>query len=223
MVLKRLALLSTALTALALAACSDGSHYQQAVAVLIDVSGTYADQKPEVARIVKRELLPSLVPGDTIAILRIDSASYEKENLEALVTLDRRPSRANAQKLALAKRLDAFAAREERSEFTDIPGAMMLAAEYLRETGAKSRAILLFSDMQADLPPGAKRTFGEHEFDGVRVIAMNVKKLESDNANPDEFRGRLAHWEKDVTRAGAGGWETFLDAAKLSPYLAAIR
>ena len=220
MVLKRLALLCTALI---LVACSDGSDYQQAVAVLIDISGTYADQKPEVARIVKRELLPNLVPGDTIAILRIDSASYEKQNLEALVTLDRRPSRANAQKLALAKQLDAFAAREERSDYTDIPGAMMLAAEYLHETGAKSRAILLFSDMQADLPPGAKRTFSEHEFDGVRVIAMNVKKLERDNANPDELRDRLALWEQDVTRAGAGGWQTFLDAAKLAPYLASIR
>lgn len=220
MVLKRLALVCAAL---ALAGCSDGSHYQQAVAVLIDVSGTYADQRPEVARIVKRELIPTLVPGDTIAILRIDSASYEKENLEALVTLDQRPSHANAQKLALAKQLDAFAARQERSEFTDIPGAMMLAADYLRETGARSRAILLFSDMQADLPAGAKRTFGEREFDGVRVIAMNVKKLDRDNANPDEYRSRLAHWEQDVTKAGAGGFQTFLDAAKLGPYLAEIR
>ena len=220
MVVKCLALLATALL---LVGCAESGNDQQAVAVLIDVSGTYAAEKPEVARIVKRELLPNLVPGDTIAILRIDSASYEKENLEALVTLDRRPSRANAQKLALAKQLDAFAAREERSEFTDIPGAMMLAGEYLRETGARSRAILLFSDMKSDLPNGVKRAFGEREFEGVRVIAMNVKKLEHDNANPDEFRSRLAHWEKDVTRAGAGGWQTFLDSAKLAPYLAEIR
>jgi hypothetical protein len=219
-VVKRLAVSALAL---ALAACSDGRDHQQAVAVLIDVSGTYADQKPEVARIVKRELLPNLVPGDTIAILRIDSASYEKENVEALVTLDQRPSKANAQKLALAKQIDAFVAREDRSDYTDIRGAMMLAAEYLRETGASSRAILLFSDMQADLPPGSKRNFGEREFDGVRVIAMNVKKLEPDNANPDEFRSRLARWETDVTHAGAGGWRTFLDAAKLAPYLAEIR
>jgi hypothetical protein len=209
--------------ALALVACSDGRGYQQAVAVLIDVSGTYADQRPEVARIVKRELLPGLVPGDTIAILSIDSASYEKDNLEALVTLDRRPSRANAQKLALAKQLDAFAAREQRCDYTDIPGAMMLAAEYLREADAKSRAIVVFSDMQADLPPGATRTFGEREFEGVRVIALNVKPLERDNADPDRLRTRLAAWEHDVTRAGAGDWQTFLDAAKLAPYLEAIR
>ena len=221
---KEIALLLSALLAASSAVgCSDASHYSQAVAVLIDVSGTYADQKPEVARIVKREVLPSLEPGDTIAIIRIDSESYEKGNVEAFLTLDQRPSHANAQKLVLAKSLDAFAARDERSQYTDIPGAMMLAGEYLRETGAKSRAILLFSDMQSDLPPGAKRTFGEHEFEGIRVVALNVKQLERDNADPDVLRTRLATWEKDVTRAGAGGWQTFLDTAKLGPYLAEIR
>ena len=100
---------------------------------------------------------------------------------------------------------------------------MMLAAEYLHETGAKQPVILLFSDMQEDLPPGAKRKFGEREFAGIRVVAMNVKQLATDNANPDVLRARLASWEKDVTRAGAGGWQTFLDAAKLGPYLAEIR
>jgi len=211
------------LCSLALVACSDARDYSQAVAVLIDVSGTYADQTPEVARIVKREILPALVPGDTIAIVRIDSESYKKQNVEALVTLDNRPSHANAQKLELAKKLDAFAARGERSQYTDIPGAMMLAAEYLHETGAKSRAIVLFSDMQSDLPPGAKRHFGEHEFEGVRIVALNVKQLARDNANPDVLRGRLASWEQEVTHAGAGGFTTFLDAEKLGSFLADIR
>ena len=100
---------------------------------------------------------------------------------------------------------------------------MMLAAEYLRETRAKSRAIILFSDMEADLPTGAKRHFTEREFDGIRVVALNVKKLEADNANPDELRTRLATWETVVTRAGASGLQTFLDAAKLGPFLAEIR
>ena len=218
---KPLALLATA--ALLCSGCSDASHWSQAVAVLIDVSGTYADQKPEVARIVKREVLPSLVPGDTFAIVRIDSESYSKDDVIAFVTLDQRPSHANAQKLALAKTLDEFAARDERSKYTDIPGAMMLSAEYLRETGAKSRAILLFSDMEADLPPGAQRKFGEHEFEGIHVVALNVKKLSSDNANPDELRTRLATWEHVLSRSGAGSWQTFLDPAKLGPFLAEIR
>jgi hypothetical protein len=214
---------SLACVLLAMTACSDGRDWSQAVAVLIDVSGTYADQTPEVARIVKREILPGLVPGDTIAVVRIDSESYKKANVEALVTLDVRPSHANAQKLELAKQLDAFAARNERSPYTDIPGAMMLASEYLRETGAKSRAIVLFSDMQSDLPPGTKRHFGEHEFDGIHIVALNVKQLERDNANPDVLRSRLASWQHEVTQSGAGDFTTFLDAAKLGPFLAEIR
>src|SRR5262249_12419703 len=76
--IRALALLCTA--ALCLNGCSDASNDSQAVAVLIDVSGTYADQKPDVARIVKREVLPGLVPGDTLAVVRIDSASYEKND-----------------------------------------------------------------------------------------------------------------------------------------------
>src|SRR5262245_63382896 len=220
MVVKRRSLICVLLT---VAACSDGRSYSQAIAVLIDVSGTYADQTPQVARMVKREILPGLVPGDTLAIVRIDSESYKKANVDALVTLDNRPSHANAQKLAMAKALDAFAARGERSKYTDIPGAMMLAAEYLRETGAKSRAILLFSDMEADLPPGTTRRFGEKEFDGIHVVALNVKKLSADNADPDALRTRLAAWEHAVTRSGAGGWQTFLDPAKLGPFLAEIR
>jgi hypothetical protein len=51
-------------------------------------------------------------------------------------------------------------------------------------------------------------------------VALNVKQLERDNANPDVLRTRLAGWEKEVTRAGAGSWQTFLDTAKLGPYLA---
>ncbi|HTO06065.1 MAG TPA: VWA domain-containing protein [Myxococcota bacterium] len=218
--MRRLAL---ALAAAWLTACSDASQYSQAVAVLIDTSGTYADQVPEVARIVKREVLPELVPGDTLAIVRIDSESYEKADVIELVTLDQRPSHAAAQKLALAKALDEFAARTERSQYTDIPGAMMLAAEYLHEAGAKSRVILLFSDMESDLPPGAKRRFSEREFEGIRVAALNVKQLAPDNQNPDLLRARLASWQKEVTRAGAGGFSTFLDPAKLAPFLAEIR
>ena len=37
------------------------------------------------------------------------------------------------------------------------------------------------------------------------------------------LRTRLATWEHVVTRAGAGGWQTFLDPAKLGPFLAEIR
>ena len=211
------------LLAAALAACGDARRYDQAIAVLIDVSGTYADQKHEVVRVLKREVLPAMVPGDTLVVIRIDSESYGKDNLVALLTLDHRPSEANAQKLALAQRLDAFAASPETSEYTDIPGAMMLAAEYLREIAAGSRVMLVFSDMREDLPDGTRRQLEDGEFEGVRVVAMNVKRLAGDNADPEVFRSRLSGWGERLTVASAAEWRTMMDASKLPGYLEGVR
>jgi hypothetical protein len=218
--MRRPALLALLLGSLA---CSDGSEYRQAVAVLVDVSGTYVDQQAEVARIVKREVLPELVPGDTLMLVRIDSQSYKKENVAALVTLDTRPSKANAEKLALAQRIDGFASHTTRSEYTDIRGAMMLAAEYLREIRAGSRVILLFSDMNEDLPRGTTRDLSQNELAGIQVVAVNVKRLQSDNADPQLYRGRLASWGESVLAHGAAGWRSILDEGQLPVQLAALR
>jgi hypothetical protein len=203
--------------------CNDGTRYDQAVCVLIDESGTYADERPEVVRILKREVLPALEPGDTLMIIRIDDESYEQDNIEAQLTLDPRPSRANAQKLALAQRLDRFAARTNRASHTDIPGAMMLASEYLAELSSGSRVMLVFSDMQEDLPPGTRRDLADDEFSGIHVAAMNVKRLGHDSADPSVFRARLADWEKRVLGAGGLEWRIFLDASKLASYLGEVR
>jgi len=212
-----------ALFALACAACSNGAEYRQAVAVLMDVSGTYTDQRAEVARIVKREVLPALLPGDALLLVRIDSRSYEKENLEALVTLDPRPSKANAEKLALASRVDAFAAGGMRSEYTDIRGALMLAAEYLHEIQAGSRVMLVFSDMNEDLPNGTTRELEANEFAGIDMVAVNVKRLRADNADPQVFRSRMASWQERVLSHGAAGWREVLDAGQLPVQLAQLR
>ena len=216
------AILAATLLAL-LTACTDESRYDQAICVLIDESGTYSDQKQEVVRILKREVLPAMEPGDTLLVIRIDGESYEKENVEALMTLDTRPSRANAQKLALARKLDLFALQNRPSEHTDIPGAMMLGNEYLAELASGSRVMLVFSDMKEDLAPGTRRNLSPSEFDGVWVAAMNVKRLGSDNADPSLFRQRLAAWEHRVLESGGLGWRTFMDASKLADYLGEVR
>ncbi len=218
----RQALSVLALIALALG-CGPERRYDQAIGVLIDTSGTYADEKAETVRVIKREILPNMVPGDTLVVIRIDSESYDKENVEALLTLDNRPSHANAQKLTLARQLDKFASEKGGSSYTDIPGAVMLASEYLNEIGSGSRVLLIFSDMEVDLPKGASRTFSESELEDTHVIAMNVKRLKHDSADPIGFRKRLASWEKRVMKAGALDWRTFMDAAKLPDYLAEIR
>ncbi|MEE2673637.1 MAG: hypothetical protein VX466_07580 [Myxococcota bacterium] len=213
-----------AATLLALStACTDEARYDQAICVLIVESGTYADQKHEVVRILKREVLPSMEPGDTLLVIRIDGESYQKENVEALMTLDTRPSRANAQKLALAKTLDELARRRLKSVHTDIPGAMMLGNEYLGELASGSRVMLVFSDMQEDLAPGTQRTLSPSEFDGIWVAAMNVKRLGSDNADPSVFRSRMSAWKRRVMQSGGLGWRTFMDASKLADYLGEVR
>jgi hypothetical protein len=203
--------------------CADGRRYEQAICALIDTSGTYADEKAEVANILKRDVLPAMLPGDTLLVIRIDSGSYEKENIEALVTLDPRPSRANAQKLGLARKLDAFAAQAETSDYTDILGAMLLGSEYLGEIEAGSRVMLVFSDLKQDLPAGAKRRIEVGEFNGIQVVAMNVKRLSDDNADPDYFRGRLVSWEGQVLGGGAAGWRAIMDSAQLPVHLAQLR
>lgn len=206
-----------------LSACTDEARYDQAVCVLIDESGTYADEKDEVVRILKREVLPAMEPGDTLLVIRIDGESYEKNNVEALVTLDPRPSRANAQKLALAQKLDALASRNTRADYTDIPGAMMLGSEYLAELESGSRVMLVFSDLKEDLAPGVSRKLSKDEFEGIYVAAMNVKRLGVDNTDPGVFRSRLAGWEQRVMGAGGRGWRMLMDASKLGAYLSDVR
>jgi hypothetical protein len=209
--------------ALALTGCAGGRRWDQAVCVLVDVSGTYADQKADVVRLLKRDVLPALVPGDSLLVIRIDGQSYEKGNLEALLTLDARPSQANAQKLALAKQLDAFAANTSVAKHTDIRGAMMLGAEYLKELGSGSRVMLIFSDLEEDLPAGMRRELDPTEFEGVEMMAVNVKRLQRDGMDPDIFRRRLDAWQERVAQSSARGWRTVQDETRLAEMLAEVR
>ncbi len=205
--------------AIALTACTDPRAYSRSIAVLVDVSGTYVDQKGDVVSLVKRGILPTMNPGDSLVVVRIDDRSYEKDNVIATLHLDVRPSKANAQKLDFAGRLDEFAKRREGAAHTDIRGAMMLAADYLRETGAGHRTMIVFSDMEEDLPKGSKRDMTDTELADTRVVAMNVKRLASDNTNPAVYRDRLARWEKTVTSSGAADWQVILDPERLIEYL----
>ncbi len=208
---------------LAASGCEENARYDQAVGILIDVSGTYADRKSDTIDLIKRQVLPDMVPGDTVFVIRIDSESYDETDLVALMKLDQRPSQANAQKLALAQMLDKFAQKRENASYTDIPGAIMLASEYLREIGAGSSSILVFSDMQTDLPPGAKRELEAGELAGTYVAAVSVKRLRADTYDPELYRARLARWEREVKDAGALGWRAILDPTRITPYLSEIR
>jgi hypothetical protein len=211
--------IALALACAVLGSCSSGKNYAQAVCALVDVSGTYADQRPEVVNVIKHGILPKLMPGDSLFVIRIDSESYKKDNLVGQMTLDVRPSKANAEKLAFSQTLEEFARKPMRSKFTDIRGAMMLGSEYLKETGAGTKTMVIFSDMEEELPKGVHRDLAADEFKGMRILAMNVKKLNADNANPTVYRSRIAQWQKQVTTHGAKEFSMVLEPEKLDELL----
>ncbi len=197
------------------AGCSDARSHARATCVLVDVSGTYADQKQEVVRIVKSGLLPRMRPGDSLFVIRIGDESYGKQSVEATVTFDSQPSRANAQKLALGGKLDRLATSRSRTRYTDISGALLLASEYLKETQAGRKSIVIFSDLKEELPRGARRSLEPGELQGIDVYALNVKRLAADNLDPAGYRKRLDEWGTRLGRAGAPHWKVVLDPEEL--------
>lgn len=205
------------------AGCSDQRDYAQATAVLVDISGTYAEQKRDVVHFVKTGILPDLLPGDSLFLITIDDLSYEQDNVVTSAKLDVRPSMVNAQKMALAADLDGFARSGHSARHTDIRGAMMLASELLKETGASSQNIVVFSDLEEELPSGVQREFEPAEFENIRVLAMNVKKLGHDNRDPSRYRERLAMWEQRVLDNGATGWRVIVSPTTLVEELGSNR
>lgn len=203
---------------LGLAACTDPRHHARATAVLVDVSGTYTDKLPEVVRIVRAGLLPGLHPGDTLVVIRVGEQSYQEQALVegTPLTLDAQPSRANQQKLELARKLAAFGSAARPARFTDISGALLLAAEHLRATQAGRRAIVIFSDMKEELPRGVRRTLAKDELAGTAVLAMNVKRLAADSADPAAYRARLDGWGQRLVEAGAASWKVVLEPEELA-------
>jgi len=202
------------------AGCSDGRSHARAICVLVDVSGTYADQRADVVRIVKAGLLPHVLPGDSLFVIRIEDGSYGKESVEATATFDAQPSHANAQKLAIAAKLDRFAAAGGRARHTDISGALLLAAEYLRETRAGRKTVVIFSDMKEELPRGAQRTLPADELTGIDVVAMNVKRLAADQLDPSGYRKRLDAWNTRLAAASVASFKVVLDPEELAGLMA---
>jgi len=204
---------------LLLSACTENKAYETAICTLADVSGTYADEKPRVAGIIKAGVLPAMDPGDSLFFITIDSNSFNEENLKYKTMLDYRPSRANRQKLEFANSLDSFAGASTHSGFTDISGAMMLCSDYLKSTGSGNQLMFIFSDMAEDLKPGVTRSFQDNEFTGMHIAAMNVIKLARDSSDPAVYRSRLQAWRDRVTGAGAADWQVIYEAAKIPEFI----
>lgn len=211
------------LTLFMAANCTDGSDQALALCALTDTSGTYSDQVGQVVDVLRKGVLPHMLPGDTLVVARVDDQSYRRENVTTAVTLDVRPSVANAQKQQAAAALATFAKAPHRARYTDIRGGILLCSDYLKETRAGHKAIIVFSDLLEELPRGMKRTLPPGELAGVRVVAMNVKHLDADGRDPSIYRARLASWGSAAKASGAPEFKVVLEADKLVDYLDELR
>jgi hypothetical protein len=204
--------------ALAAAGCVDSRSHTHAVYMLVDTSGTYAQEAGK-AQVIINYLLGSLQAGDSLAVARVQSRSFSEKDIVAKATFDSRPSQENAQKRAFRERIENSFRAVSGSRYTDITGGLIQGAEFLNETGAGSKTIIVFSDMQEELDRVTQRDF-PISLKGIRVVAVNVVKLKTDNIDPRKYMGRLEAWQKRVETAGAREWRVINNLDRLDAILA---
>jgi hypothetical protein len=210
-------LLLCLLVPLLFAGCGDNRSHSNGVYLLIDTSGTYAQQITK-ARTIINYLLANLNAGDSLAVAKVESKSFSEKDIIAKVTFDRRPSQANLEKRAFNQKVEVFSKNIKGSAFTDITGGLIQAAEYLNEANPGNKTIIIFSDLQEELGKGTVRDF-PIKLTGIRVMAVNVTKLSTDNTDPRRYLDRLAWWEKRVRDAGASDWLVINDMEHLDKLL----
>ncbi|MGX5174643.1 VWA domain-containing protein [Aliikangiella sp. IMCC44653] len=196
-----------------ISACGENARKSKAVYLLLDTSGTYTQELVK-AQAIMNYLLATLNSGDSIAIARIDSGSFSEKDIVAKTTFDIRPSRANDQKRLFKSNVDHFVSSLKRgSSNTDITGGLVQAADYVNETKASEKYVLIFSDLEEDLAKGHVRDF-PIDVKGIQVVALNVTKLRSDNIDPRDYKKRLAEWQLRVEQGG-GQWRVVNDLERL--------
>lgn len=196
--------------------CADTTSHTKGVYLLMDTSGTYTKEIKKAQAIINY-LLGTLQPGDTLAVARVDSASFSEKDIIAKGTFDSRPSVANEQKRKFRQKVDDFAKGVKGSAYTDISGGMLQAVEYLNEAGSGNKYVFIFSDLKEEIKKGHIRDF-PIQLQGFSVVALNVTKLRSDQVDPREYLDRLAMWEKKVTDGG-GKWKVVNDLERLEGIL----
>lgn len=192
--------------------CSKETNRFKGIYMLLDTSGTYAVELKK-AKAIINYLLGTLQPGDTLAVGRIDTGSFSEKDIIAKVTFDSRPSMANTQKRGFQKQIDQFVASLKRSSYTDISGGILQAIEYLNETGAGQKYILIFSDLQEELAKGHVRDV-PFQLSNYKVIALNVTKLRDDIRDPKIYMKRVEEWQTKI-EDGNGEWRVINDLERL--------
>lgn len=187
------------------------------VYLLIDTSGTYTQELEQAKRVINYTL-SDLKPGDSFAVARVDTGSFSEKDIVTKTTFDPRPSVSNEQKRVFQATINNFLKDVKSSSYTDITGGILQAVEYLNETGAGHKTILIFSDLKEELRKGYVRAEIPLKLSGYNVVALNVTKLRSDNVDPREYLGRLDSWKQRV-ETGGGRWRVVNDLERLESLL----
>jgi hypothetical protein len=201
-------LLLASLCVLVVSCARDPVPSNTGVYMLLDTSGTYAEELEKAEQII-RYTLSKLGETDTFAVARIDTGSFSERDIVAKASFDDRPSAVNRQKRVFAQQVADFVDSADPSPYTDITGGLLQAVEFLNEKGTGRKAIFLFTDLKEDLEAGYVRDI-DVPLEGFEVIALNVTKLRSDNIDPREYLGRLAEWQGKVVKTG-GTWRVIND------------
>jgi len=203
--------------AVAIGACAHSGPHNTGVYLLVDTSGSYARQVNKAEQIALYAL-SRLQSSDSIAVARIDTASFTEKNIVAKATFDDRPSTANQQKRAFASRMEKFVDQAAPAAYTDITGGLLQAIEFLNEKHTSRKEILIFSDMKEELAKGYVRDSIPLDFKGFEVVALNVTKLRTDNFDPRQYMARLDEWRARVEKGG-GRWRVVNDLDRLEGLL----
>ncbi|MDF1881543.1 hypothetical protein JHD50_09555 [Sulfurimonas sp. MAG313] len=202
------------LLAFGFSACSTESNtnHNKGVYMLIDTSGTYTKELLKAQQIINYTL-SQLNSGDSFVVASIDTGSYSEKDIIAKVTFDDRPSKANQQKRAFAKKVQEYIKTVHSSSYTDITGGILQATQFLDERDTRTKTIMIFSDLKQELKKGYVRDI-PLSLVGYEVVALNVTKLRSDNVDPREYMDRLKLWKERV-ELGGGRWDVINDLERL--------
>jgi len=185
-------------------ACGDSRMHSHGVYMLVNTSSIYAQEANKASKIIT-SLLATLNPGDSLAVAKVVSRSFTEKDIVAKVTFDKRPSQVTSQKRTFKDKIQTFTQAIKSSAYTTSPGALIQGTEYLNEPKFGIKTIVILSDMQEELGKGIVCDF-PIELDGFRIVALNMRKLRTDNADPRLHLNRLARWKTRVRTAGATAW-----------------
>jgi hypothetical protein len=203
-----------AAAALPLVACEDEKDRAVAVYALLDVSGSYFRELDKAMRAL-RVMMGFVKAHDSFTVAEIAGCSFTDEAVLLRFTAPDRPSERQRLVAASAARLADYAAKAKATSYTDIRGALTQAVQQLSAKAAAQRTIVIFSDMEEELPPNCRREAPlPTGLRGCRVIAANVTRLPEDNRDPARYARRIEGWRRLVEAAGAS-WQVVSDPADL--------